>query len=113
MYLSEVTRDRHPILFVLSATRNSGLSYLWYLSNPEPHRYSRPWSVYIYRHRFDETSDHTTGAIDSGVVNNISNIEWHYVVPFAPEGASNNVSSYLHWALELSSISVGRIVAKL
>lgn len=37
---------------------------------------------------------------------NISNIEWHYVVPFAPEGASNNVSSYLYWTLELSSISV-------
>jgi hypothetical protein len=46
------------------------------------------------------------GAIDSGVVNNISNIEWHDVVPFAPQGASNNVSSYLYWALQLSSISV-------
>jgi len=47
-----------------------------------------------------------TGAIDSGVVSNTSNIEWHHVVPFAPEGASNNVSSYLYWTLELSSISV-------
>lgn len=46
------------------------------------------------------------GALDSNVVKNVSNIEWHYVVPFAPEGASNNVSSYLYWALELSSISV-------
>lgn len=46
------------------------------------------------------------GAIDSSVVGNISNIEWHYVVPFAPEGASNNVSSYLYWTLPLSSISV-------
>lgn len=52
---------------------------------------------------------HLTGAIDSGVVSNISNIEWHYVVPFAPDGASNNVSSYLYWALELSSISVSNV----
>lgn len=49
---------------------------------------------------------HLTGAIDSGIVSNISNIEWHYVVPFAPEGATNNVSSYLYWTLELASISV-------
>ncbi|KAF9779036.1 acid protease [Thelephora terrestris] len=61
------------------------------------------FGIYLTR---NYTGTLSLGAIDSGVVNNISNIEWHDVVPFAPQGASNNVSSYLYWALQLSSISV-------
>lgn len=104
---SEVTRNRHPVLFVFGATGHSGLPYFWYSSYPEFHWYSLSRSVRQRCWCYDnETPYHLTGAIDSGVVGNVSNIEWHYVVPFAPEGASNNVSSYLYWALELYSISV-------
>lgn len=61
------------------------------------------FGIYLTR---NSTGTLSLGAIDSNVVSNVSNIEWHYVVPFAPEGGSSNVSSYLYWALELSSISV-------
>ena len=61
--------------------------------------------------QFVDSSDYqrfycSTGATDSSVVGNLSSVEWRHVVPFAPEGASNNVSSYLSWMLHLSSISV-------
>ncbi|KZS88127.1 acid protease [Sistotremastrum niveocremeum HHB9708] len=48
------------------------------------------------------------GAIDSSVVSNLSAIEWHPVVPFAPFSNTTvaNSSIYLQWALELSDIFV-------
>ena len=104
--LSEMVRRRHSVLFVLGARRDSGLPYIRYLSHHQLHRYSLPWSVCRqFRHDY-ERSYCPIGAIDSSVVGNLSSVEWHYVVPFAPEGASNNVSSYLFWTLQLSSISV-------
>ena len=103
--VSEMAPNRCPLLFVPGAKGNCRLSHLRYLSYPKFYGYSFPWSVPQYCHH-NEAPYHLTGAIDSGIVTNTSNIEWHYVVPFAPEGASNNVSSYLYWALELSSISV-------
>jgi hypothetical protein len=47
------------------------------------------------------------GAIDTSVVTNISAIEWNEVVAFPPFGSERNVSSYLQWAITLSSFSVG------
>jgi hypothetical protein len=49
------------------------------------------------------------GAIDSSVVKNVSDIAWNQVVPFAPFGSESNSSSYLQWAIHLSSFGV-RIV---
>ena len=47
-----------------------------------------------------------TGAVDADVVQNVSNIEWHSVVPFSPFGIESNKSRYLQWAIELSEIGV-------
>ena len=46
------------------------------------------------------------GAVDSTIVTNVSLIEWHEVVPFEPVGSGNNVSSYLEWAIPISTITV-------
>jgi len=48
----------------------------------------------------------TFGAIDASVVTNLSLIEWHEVVPFAPFGSENNVSTYLQWVIPLRNISI-------
>ena len=104
--VSEMASNRYPFLFFPGAEGNRRLSHLRHLSYPKFYRYSLPRSVPQHCHHDNEAPYYLTGAIDSGVVSNASNIEWHYVVPFAPEGTSNNVSSYLYWALELSSISV-------
>jgi hypothetical protein len=46
------------------------------------------------------------GAIDSSVVKNVSKIVWNEVVPFAPLDSTDNVSSYLQWAIRLASFAV-------
>jgi len=46
------------------------------------------------------------GAVDASIVTNVSNIGWNEVVEFAPFGSESNVSSYLQWAVPLSSFSV-------
>jgi hypothetical protein len=50
------------------------------------------------------------GAIDSSVVKNISNIAWNEVVPFGPPASQNTTSSYLQWAIRLSSFAVRDVV---
>jgi hypothetical protein len=50
------------------------------------------------------------GAIDSSVVKNVSKIVWNEVVPFAPLDSTNNVSSYLQWAIRLTSFAVRGIL---
>ncbi|KAI0049746.1 acid protease [Auriscalpium vulgare] len=47
------------------------------------------------------------GAVDSSVVTNASSIDWNTVVPFEPFGSESNSSSYLQWAIRLSSVKVG------
>jgi hypothetical protein len=47
------------------------------------------------------------GALDSSVVNNVSLIEWIEVASFEPIGTESNVSSYLQWAISISTITVG------
>ena len=49
------------------------------------------------------------GAIDAAVVTNVTNIVWNKVVEFAPFSSESNVSSYLQWAIPLSSISVSAL----
>lgn len=50
-----------------------------------------------------------TGAIDSSVVTNASLINWNNVAQFSPFGAESNVSSYLQWAIAISSFGVGAL----
>lgn len=50
------------------------------------------------------------GAIDSSVVTNLSHIGWNEVVPFSPFGSESNKSSYLQWAISLSSFGVSTLV---
>jgi hypothetical protein len=50
------------------------------------------------------------GAIDSSVVKNVSKIVWNEVMPFAPLDSTNNVSSYLQWAIRLMSFAVRGIL---
>lgn len=45
------------------------------------------------------------GAVDSTIVKNVSLIEWMEVAPFEPVG-NDNVSSYLEWAIPISTIAV-------
>ena len=49
------------------------------------------------------------GAVDSTVVKNVSLIEWMEVAPFEPVGSENNVTSYLEWAIPISTITVSTI----
>lgn len=46
------------------------------------------------------------GAVDSTIVTNVSLIEWIEVNPFKPIGSESNVSSYLEWAIPISTITV-------
>jgi hypothetical protein len=46
------------------------------------------------------------GAVDSTIVKNVSLIEWIEVVPFEPIGTGDNVTSYLEWAIPISTITV-------
>ena len=46
------------------------------------------------------------GAIDSSVVTNVSQVGWNEVAEFPPFSEENNVSSYLQWAIVLTSFSV-------
>ena len=46
------------------------------------------------------------GAIDANVVQNLSAIEWHRVVPFSPFGNESDSSSYLQWVVRLPEIGV-------
>lgn len=45
------------------------------------------------------------GAIDSSIVTDRHNISWNNVAQFSPFGVESNTSSYLHWAIPLSSFS--------
>lgn len=56
----------------------------------------------------NSTGTLTIGAIDSSIVKNISNVEWNEVVPFSPFASESNTSSYLQWAIPLSSFAVRR-----
>jgi hypothetical protein len=56
----------------------------------------------------NSTGTLTIGAIDSSIVKNISNVEWNEVVPFSPFTSESNTSSYLQWAIPLSSFAVRR-----
>ncbi|QRV75117.1 aspartyl protease [Ceratobasidium sp. AG-Ba] len=56
--------------------------------------------------RKNNTGTLSLGAIDAGVVSNLSSIAWHDVAPF-PTLPSDNSSVYLQWAIHLSAISVG------
>ncbi|EIM90784.1 acid protease [Stereum hirsutum FP-91666 SS1] len=52
------------------------------------------------------------GAIDSSIVQNLTNIAWSEVVPFRPfsgsaEALAGNASSYLQWAVGMGDILVG------
>lgn len=51
------------------------------------------------------------GAVDSAIVTNDSLIEWHEVIAFQPFGSENNVSSYLQWAIPISTITVCSIAS--
>lgn len=46
------------------------------------------------------------GAIDASIVTSPHNLSWNSVTEFSPFGAESNASSYLHWAIPLSSFSV-------
>lgn len=46
------------------------------------------------------------GAVDSTIVSDVSLIEWIEVAPFEPVGIESNVSSYLEWAIPISTITV-------
>jgi len=46
------------------------------------------------------------GAIDTSVVQNISMIEWHPVMPFSPFGFESNTSRYLQWAIPITGLGV-------
>ena len=46
------------------------------------------------------------GAVDSTIVKNVSLIEWMEVAPFEPVGNESNVSSYLEWAIPISTLTV-------
>ncbi|THH09160.1 hypothetical protein EW145_g2211 [Phellinidium pouzarii] len=48
----------------------------------------------------------TLGAIDAGVVKNVSSIEWHKVMSFSPFGSESNTSSYLQWAVRMPGFGV-------
>jgi hypothetical protein len=50
------------------------------------------------------------GAVDSTIVKNVSLIEWIEVVPFEPIGTQDNVTSYLEWAVPISTITVSTMV---
>lgn len=46
------------------------------------------------------------GAIDASIVTNPHNISWNNVVEFSPFGVESNRSSYLQWAIPLTSFGV-------
>lgn len=48
----------------------------------------------------------SVGAIDSTVVSNVGLIEWNEVIPFEPFGSEIAASSYLQWAIPISTITV-------
>ncbi|KLO17181.1 acid protease [Schizopora paradoxa] len=52
------------------------------------------------------TGSLSLGAIDTSVVQNISLIEWHPVMPFSPFGAESNTSRYLQWAIPINALGV-------
>lgn len=54
----------------------------------------------------NSTGTLTIGAIDSSIVKNISDVGWNEVVPFSPIASESNTSSYLQWAIRLSSFTV-------
>ncbi|PPR00887.1 hypothetical protein CVT24_000372, partial [Panaeolus cyanescens] len=47
-----------------------------------------------------------TGAVDSSVVTNVTNIGWNKVAQFSPFLLETNASRYLQWAIPLSGFSV-------
>jgi hypothetical protein len=81
-------------LFGLSLTRNT----------------SGTLSIGILHHLRDCISFYTMpsfpGAVDSSVVTNASLIHWNNVAEFSPFGVESNVSSYLQWAIPMSSFGV-------
>jgi hypothetical protein len=48
----------------------------------------------------------SVGAIDATVVSNVTLIEWNEVIPFEPVGSGIAASSYLAWAIPISTITV-------
>jgi hypothetical protein len=48
----------------------------------------------------------TLGAIDASIVKNPALISWNQVAEFPPFLAESNVSSYLEWAIPITSFSV-------
>lgn len=54
------------------------------------------------------SSNSGSGAIDKSIVSNASLISWHDVAPFSPLPSENvtATSSYLHWAIHLTNITV-------
>jgi hypothetical protein len=46
------------------------------------------------------------GAVDASIVTTPHSLSWNSVAEFSPFGAESNTSSYLHWAIPLSSFSV-------
>ena len=53
------------------------------------------------------------GAVDSTVVTDVTLIEWIGVVPFLPFGSESNASSYLQWAIPISTITVSALASSL
>lgn len=45
------------------------------------------------------------GAIDASIVTTPRNLSWNNVAEFSPFGSESNTSSYLHWAIPLTSFS--------
>lgn len=54
----------------------------------------------------DDDGTLALGAIDVNVVQNVSAIEWHKVMPFSPFGSESNSSSYLVWAVRITEVGV-------
>ena len=54
----------------------------------------------------NESGTLSLGAVDANVVENVSDIEWHRVMPFSPFAAESNASRYLQWAIELDAVGV-------
>jgi hypothetical protein len=52
-----------------------------------------------------------SGAVDSSVVTNATLINWNNVAEFSPFGVESNVSSYLQWAITISSFGVRLVFA--
>jgi len=52
------------------------------------------------------TGSLSLGAIDASIVTDPQNISWNDVAQFSPFSAESNKSSYMHWAIPLTSFSV-------